>query len=365
MITVTDDSHDRFWRADAVEILVPSPDRIEPRCAISGPGLCGGCDFQHVDLAAQRQLKQQVVAEQLQRLAGITWHGEVEEVTVPATEVTRPEPVEGPSSALRQLSTTRSTSSGIDAGLGWRTRMRYQVDDQGRAGLRVHRSHEVIALPPEGCPIADPRTPEVTGRNWTPGFELIAAATSTGQTALFEARTARNQPPLVERAAGRDWRVAADGFWQVHPAAAQTLVDAVIDRTGSATGRAGVRPLLRRRAVRRCAGGRRLPGLGDRVQSPGDPGCPAQPARRGRPAQADDRSSGSRHRTVAAPGRSGRAGSAALRRGSCDHHPTHVARGRGRSRTWPATRRHWRATSAPLGTRATSRSASEHSISSR
>ena len=107
--------------------------------------------------------------------------------------------------------------------------MRYQVDDQGRAGLRAHRSHEVIALPPEGCPIADPRTPEVTGRDWPPGVELIAAATSTGGTALFEARAARNQPAFAERAAGRDWRVAADGFWQVHPAAAQTLVDAVID----------------------------------------------------------------------------------------------------------------------------------------
>ena len=89
LVTVTDDSHDRFWRADAVEILAPSPDRIEPRCAISGPGRCGGCDFQHVDPAAQRRLKQQVVAEQLQRLAGITWHGEVEQVT---PDPTRPEP---------------------------------------------------------------------------------------------------------------------------------------------------------------------------------------------------------------------------------------------------------------------------------
>ena len=80
MINITDDSHDRFWRADAVEILEPSPDRIVRRCSISGPGLCGGCDFQHVDLAAQRRLKQQVVAEQLQRLAGISWAGEVEEV---------------------------------------------------------------------------------------------------------------------------------------------------------------------------------------------------------------------------------------------------------------------------------------------
>jgi tRNA/tmRNA/rRNA uracil-C5-methylase (TrmA/RlmC/RlmD family) len=201
MITITDNSHDRFWRADAVDILVPSPDRVEPRCAISGPGLCGGCDFQHVDLAAQRRLKQQVVAEQLQRLAGITWPGEVEQVPDVKGEVT---------------------------GLDWRTRMRYQVDDHGRAGLRVHRSHEVIALPPEGCPIADPGTPDVAGRTWTPGAELIAAASSTGQTALFEARSARNQPPLAERAAGRDWRVAADGFWQVHPAAAGTLVDAVI-----------------------------------------------------------------------------------------------------------------------------------------
>ena len=106
--------------------------------------------------------------------------------------------------------------------------MRYQTDDHGRAGLRVHRSHDVIAVPSEGCPIAHPGTPEVTDRLWPPGVELIAAVTSTGQTALFEAGSARSQPPLTEQAAGREWRVAADGFWQVHPAAAQTLVDAVI-----------------------------------------------------------------------------------------------------------------------------------------
>ena len=32
-----------------------------------------------------------------------------------------------------------------------------------------------------------------------------------------------------ENAAGREWRVAADGFWQVHPAAAETLSAAVIE----------------------------------------------------------------------------------------------------------------------------------------
>ena len=60
---------DRFWRADAVEILAPSPDRVGPPCPYAGPGRCGGCDFQHVALARQRLLKADVVREQLARLA--------------------------------------------------------------------------------------------------------------------------------------------------------------------------------------------------------------------------------------------------------------------------------------------------------
>ena len=78
LVQITDDSHDRFWRADAVQVLRPSADRVAPPCPIAGPGLCGGCDFQHVDLAAQRRLKAEVVAEQLRRLAGIDWAGVVE-----------------------------------------------------------------------------------------------------------------------------------------------------------------------------------------------------------------------------------------------------------------------------------------------
>ena len=103
---ITDDRHDRFWRGDAVQVLDPSPDRVSPPCPIAGPGLCGGCDFQHVDLSAQRRLKASVVAEQLRRLAGIDWTGEVEAVSSPGTE----------------------------DGLGWRTRMRYTRDAQGAPG---------------------------------------------------------------------------------------------------------------------------------------------------------------------------------------------------------------------------------------
>ncbi|MGB0099094.1 MAG: TRAM domain-containing protein, partial [Nocardioides sp.] len=60
---------DRFWRGDAVEVLEASADRVEPPCPFAGPGRCGGCDFQHVSLSRQRELKAAVVREQLARLA--------------------------------------------------------------------------------------------------------------------------------------------------------------------------------------------------------------------------------------------------------------------------------------------------------
>lgn len=55
---------DRFWRGDAVEILEASADRVAAPCPFAGPGLCGGCDFQHVALPRQRALKADVVREQ-------------------------------------------------------------------------------------------------------------------------------------------------------------------------------------------------------------------------------------------------------------------------------------------------------------
>lgn len=201
MVRLTDTAHDRFWRGDAVEVITPSPDRVARPCPIAGPGLCGGCDFQHVDLAAQRRLKSAVVAEQLQRLAGLAWTGAVEAVPV----------------------------DDRDDGLHWRTRMRYQVDEQGHAGLRAHRSSAVIPLPAQGCVIASERTPSVVDREWPADAEVITAASPTQSALLVDGRLETGPALLTERAAGRDWSVLPDGFWQVHPAAADTLVSTVLD----------------------------------------------------------------------------------------------------------------------------------------
>lgn len=66
---VTEDRGGSFCRADAIEILDASPDRIPATCPVSGPGGAGCCDFTFATPEAQRELKRQVVAEQLRRLA--------------------------------------------------------------------------------------------------------------------------------------------------------------------------------------------------------------------------------------------------------------------------------------------------------
>jgi tRNA/tmRNA/rRNA uracil-C5-methylase (TrmA/RlmC/RlmD family) len=204
---VTDGADDaRFLRADAVEILVASADRVPAPCSHAHPGGCGGCDFQHASLPAQRALKATVVREQLARLGGL-----------------------GPE-ALDALGIVVEPVAGDVAGLGWRTRVRFAVDSEGRAGLRRHRSHDVEVL--ERCPIAvaavnDP-VAGVLARPWPGRAELaVAVSSSSGEQVVLADGEPVGRSRLTERAAGRDWRVTGAGFWQVHPGAAQCLVDAV------------------------------------------------------------------------------------------------------------------------------------------
>ncbi|HJP76650.1 MAG TPA: class I SAM-dependent RNA methyltransferase [Pseudonocardiaceae bacterium] len=206
---VTEDKGGSFCRADAVEILDASPDRVEPSCALARPGGCGGCDWQHASAAAQRDLKAFVVTEQLQRLAGLDLKVEVEELPG------------GP--------------------LGWRTRQRLAVDSEGRAGLRAHRSHRVLPLADNGCPISVPDLfGNVLDTAQRPRTELDVILDDTGTRHVASLEPIPNRPrqyktrwltggTAVQRAAGRDWQLRADGFWQVHPAAAQTLADTVAE----------------------------------------------------------------------------------------------------------------------------------------
>jgi tRNA/tmRNA/rRNA uracil-C5-methylase (TrmA/RlmC/RlmD family) len=229
------DATTRFARADAVQILAASPDRVEPRCPHARPGGCGGCDWQHASLDAQRRLKADVISQQLRRIAGIE-----REVTVEALP-------------------------GDDDGLRWRTRIRFAVRPDGTAGLRKHRSHEVVAV--GECPIAHPLVTQagVTVQRWERASSVeVAASPWSGERALIVSPATGRRPErgvrryaalwaeraadsvlsagsgggltplrgpgfLRQQAAGRIWRVSAGAFWQVHPGAADALTAAVLD----------------------------------------------------------------------------------------------------------------------------------------
>jgi tRNA/tmRNA/rRNA uracil-C5-methylase (TrmA/RlmC/RlmD family) len=227
LVEVTEGAEqDRFLRADAVEVLEASPDRVQAPCRFAGPGRCGGCDWQHVAPRAQRRLKAAVVAEQLSRLAKIDREVVVEELP------------------------------GAPDGLGWRTRVQFAVDGEGRAGLRKHRSHEVVLV--DRCVIAAPGVEQVgvEARAWPgmAGVEVIAATGSSDRAVVVTPKAGQRVPfvdsdvpvsvlradgkggtqrihgrgHVREVAAGHTWRVSGSGFWQVHPAAADALTAAVL-----------------------------------------------------------------------------------------------------------------------------------------
>ena len=50
-----------YAKAEAEEILIASPHRVEPRCPYFGA--CGGCSYQHTDGATQLDLKQQILRD--------------------------------------------------------------------------------------------------------------------------------------------------------------------------------------------------------------------------------------------------------------------------------------------------------------
>ncbi|MEO7016491.1 MAG: TRAM domain-containing protein [Leifsonia sp.] len=211
---ITDQKHDSFWRAEALEVLEASPERQEHIWSAASierapEERAGGAEFGHIRPAHQRELKRQVLADALQRMAKVE-----SDVTV--------EPVAGET---------------VD-GTGWRTRVRLQVGRDGAFGPYAARSHNVVSV--DDFPLATDLVQETVPFGQTfPGAESIDVVVTSGGAAHVLVNEApvkrgkrlvrpRHRPmPIRETVGDREFRLDVRGFWQVHRRAAAALTEAV------------------------------------------------------------------------------------------------------------------------------------------
>jgi tRNA/tmRNA/rRNA uracil-C5-methylase (TrmA/RlmC/RlmD family) len=200
-----------FNRADVVEAHEQSEHRVDAPCQYAHRAGCGGCDFQHINPAYQRQLKADVIKEQFSRIAKLPVEVEVEEVS-------------------------KSTH--------WRTRAIATTNRNGKLGFYKSRSHTVV--PVSDCLICvdtmelkslaashlkgDMRV-EVSASNT--GERTIALAPTRGEE---KARISEGPVVLHENVLGKVLEVNQASFWQSNEKAPEVLTQTVLDFAQLKTG---------------------------------------------------------------------------------------------------------------------------------
>jgi 23S rRNA (uracil1939-C5)-methyltransferase len=242
-----------FARARLIEIITPSPMRVIPRCPHFGPGSsstpsgvsstkrgeptevrrgCGGCQWQHIDYAAQLEFKREIVREQFARIGKL-----------PDAPVAAPH-----------------------AGNAWnyRNHMRFALDENGRMCQQTLESHDLVPI--RECHILDTALAsmfsalelegtdfdEVTMRDGEntgdrlivlegtdtapPEIETDEPVSIAFQTTVARAGSGRGEDIVMtligkeaieERVGGRMFRISPRSFFQVNTRMAEVLLGLV------------------------------------------------------------------------------------------------------------------------------------------
>lgn len=204
--------HRGYFNARLLEVLDASPDRIAPPCPELARG-CGACQWQHIEVGAQRSLKRDIVLDALKRIGGLA-------------EVPTKPTVELPS-------------------WSYRTTVRAAVTN-GRAGFRRARSHSSVAI--DGCLVVDPLLLPLITESVYPGANevLLRCGTRTGARLALPTPTRRGvvvpegvrRDHIHEYAAGQMWKISAASFFQSRADgvdALAALVGDAADDLGAAT----------------------------------------------------------------------------------------------------------------------------------
>ena len=200
-----------FNRGDVVSVIKASPDRVVAPCQFAHRAGCGGCDFQHISLNRQRQLKSDVVTEQFSRIAKQDIAVEVEEV--------------GPA-------------------LGYRTRFNAVTTRNGDIGFKQARSNKVIAV--NDCRILAPEMnyQELSSRRWKGDLRVEVSISSTGERTIATGYSRDESPVRTSEGVdvgnyevnGFALEVSQRSFWQSHKLAPSVLSKAVLEYANLQTG---------------------------------------------------------------------------------------------------------------------------------
>jgi 23S rRNA (uracil1939-C5)-methyltransferase len=206
-------------RSSSPDILKASPERTAPRCEYFAN--CGGCHYQHAHYAFELEQKRAILRETLQRLGGITHHGELH----------------------------------VISGDPWYYRNRIQLHfGNGRSGFRKADSHDLCAI--THCEISSPVLNEVIAKlQWAaeqpewPGF-LRSLEIFTNETEL-QLNVVDSVRPVAARffrwcggflsglaqgaieysAAGHTFRISRGSFFQVNRFLIDALVEEVVGQS--------------------------------------------------------------------------------------------------------------------------------------
>ncbi len=120
----------KLIHANLVEVEKSSPARIAPGCLHFR--VCGGCHYQHIEIAEQVRLKKEILRETLSRLGGVTWKGAIQEHTGEA--------------------------------YGYRNRAQWAFRDAMPRAFGYFLPESAHILPIDQCPVLSPRLAETFGQ---------------------------------------------------------------------------------------------------------------------------------------------------------------------------------------------------------
>lgn len=187
-----------FLRAETLEVIEPSEHRVKHfwKAALRG---AGGAEFGHITLDYQRALKTDVLREALSRMAGLESDVQVE-----------PAPGDDKANGMR-----------------YRTRVQLNVDESGTAGPSKVRTNEIVFTRDLPLAVLEIEELGLHLKNFNGVEKIKIAASNTGNLQWSIDKKLNGDAQLIERVAGRTFRLSPGSFWQAHKAAPELLTGCV------------------------------------------------------------------------------------------------------------------------------------------